>query len=161
MARRKRQKRAQGTKRKQTQPGTTIGEQVFAAVEKLTAGGAMTRSAAFKQVAKERKSTAGTVSVNFYRIANQKGVKLRRRRARSGAASPGRPASSPGRIKALLDQLADPGRMLIPVGDREKQELILVEREGGETRERPVPRPTGQGISFVPLLGRFAWESEG
>jgi protein-L-isoaspartate(D-aspartate) O-methyltransferase len=69
-------------------------------------------------------------------------------------------AASPQVPPALVDQLAEPGRMLIPVGDRESQELILVEREGGETRERPVPRPAGRGISFVPLLGRFAWESE-
>jgi hypothetical protein len=46
--------------------------------------------------------------------------------------------------------------MLIPVGDRDRQALILVERQNGETRERPVPRPTGKGISFGPLLGRFA-----
>ena len=69
-------------------------------------------------------------------------------------------AASPQVPPALVDQLADPGRMLIPVGDRERQELILIEREGGQTRERPVPRPTGQGISFVPLLGRFAWQGE-
>jgi protein-L-isoaspartate(D-aspartate) O-methyltransferase len=70
-------------------------------------------------------------------------------------------AASPQLPPALVDQLADPGRMLIPVGDRDRQELILVERQGGATTERPVPRSTGKGISFVPLLGRFAWESEG
>jgi protein-L-isoaspartate(D-aspartate) O-methyltransferase len=65
-------------------------------------------------------------------------------------------AASPSVPPALLDQLADGGRMLIPVGSREKQELMLVEKEGGEVRERPV-----QETTFVPLLGRFAWEVEG
>ena len=46
------------------------------------------------------------------------------------------------------------------VGDRSRQELILIEREGGTTREEPVPGPEGQRISFVPLLGRFAWEGD-
>lgn len=66
-------------------------------------------------------------------------------------------AASPSVPPALLDQLADPGRMLIPVGTRDRQDLILVEKEGGETRERPVQ----EACSFVPLLGRFAWEIEG
>lgn len=65
-------------------------------------------------------------------------------------------AASPSIPPALLDQLADPGRMLIPVGSREKQELMLVEKEGGLVRETVV-----QDARFVPLLGRFAWEVEG
>ena len=58
---------------------------------------------------------------------------------------------------ALIDQLADPGRMLIPLGGRERQELVLIEKEGGIVRQRPVQ----DACSFVPLLGRFAWEVEG
>ena len=70
-------------------------------------------------------------------------------------------AASPRLPPALVDQLADPGRMLIPVGDRDRQELILVEKEGGAVRERTVAHPTGGSSSFVPLLGRFAWEGKG
>ena len=66
-------------------------------------------------------------------------------------------AASPSPPPALVDQLADPGRMLIPVGSRERQELMLIEREGGVVRERSVQ----DACSFVPLLGRFAWETEG
>ena len=66
-------------------------------------------------------------------------------------------AASPSVPPALLDQLADPGRMLIPIGNRDRQDLILIEKEAGATRERPVQ----EACSFVPLLGRFAWEVEG
>lgn len=66
-------------------------------------------------------------------------------------------AASPSVPPALLDQLADPGRMLIPVGSRERQELMLVEKEAGAVRERSVQ----EACTFVPLLGRFAWEVEG
>ena len=47
--------------------------------------------------------------------------------------------------------------MLIPIGSRDRQDLILIEKEAGATRERPVQ----EACSFVPLLGRFAWEVEG
>ena len=65
-------------------------------------------------------------------------------------------AASPSVPKAYLDQLQDPGRMLIPVGTREAQELILVKKEDGEVTEEAV----GVGCTFVPLLGRFAWKEE-
>lgn len=65
-------------------------------------------------------------------------------------------AASPKVPKAYLDQLADPGRMLIPVGTRESQDLILVRKYGGTITEEPVQA----GCTFVPLLGRFAWKEE-
>lgn len=65
-------------------------------------------------------------------------------------------AASPSIPGALLDQLDDPGRMLIPVGSKESQELVLARREGGRVLEEPVQA----GCTFVPLLGRFAWRDE-
>ncbi|MBW3534545.1 MAG: protein-L-isoaspartate(D-aspartate) O-methyltransferase [Gemmatimonadetes bacterium] len=65
-------------------------------------------------------------------------------------------AASPSVPEALVEQLADPGRMLIPVGSRDEQSLLLVRREDGEVREEVL----GEGASFVPLLGRFGWASE-
>ena len=65
-------------------------------------------------------------------------------------------AASPSIPKAYLDQLADPGRMLIPVGTKDAQDLILVRKEGGEITEEAVQA----GCTFVPLLGRFAWKEE-
>lgn len=65
-------------------------------------------------------------------------------------------AASPSVPKALVDQLADGGRMLIPVGSRDIQELILVRRTGFAVTEEAV----GGEVKFVPLLGRFAWGEE-
>jgi protein-L-isoaspartate(D-aspartate) O-methyltransferase len=63
-------------------------------------------------------------------------------------------AASPSVPTALLEQLADGGRILIPVGDREIQDLVMVTREGDDFREESV-----QGrCSFVPLLGRQGWQ---
>ncbi|HEY0020109.1 MAG TPA: protein-L-isoaspartate(D-aspartate) O-methyltransferase [Longimicrobium sp.] len=55
----------------------------------------------------------------------------------------------------LKEQLAEGGRMLIPVGGRTTQQLMLVERQGNTFTQREVTECT-----FVPLLGRFGWTSE-
>lgn len=65
-------------------------------------------------------------------------------------------AASPSVPDALVDQLDDPGRMLIPVGTREAQELLLVRKEGGRVTEEVAE----EACTFVPLLGRFAWQEE-
>lgn len=65
-------------------------------------------------------------------------------------------AASPGIPPALVDQLADPGRMLIPVGSRDEQELLLVRKEEGEVTEEVAL----EEVTFVPLLGTFAWTEE-
>lgn len=65
-------------------------------------------------------------------------------------------AASPSIPSALVDQLGDGGRMLIPVGARESQDLVLVQKAGFAVTEEIVK---GE-CTFVPLLGRFAWKSE-
>ena len=63
-------------------------------------------------------------------------------------------AGGPEIPEPLLDQLAVGGRMLIPVGSRGSQRLVMV-------------RHTPQGLqyeevldcAFVPLVGRFGWEA--
>lgn len=65
-------------------------------------------------------------------------------------------AASPSIPSALVDQLADEGRMLIPIGSRESQDLVLVRRTGFAVTEEIVK----DECTFVPLLGRFAWKSE-
>lgn len=65
-------------------------------------------------------------------------------------------AASPSIPPALIDQLGEGGRMLIPVGSLESQELILVRKEAGEVTQHVV---AGE-CTFVPLLGRFAWKGE-
>ncbi len=54
---------------------------------------------------------------------------------------------------SLLSQLADPGRLVIPTGDRHLQDLVLVQKVGGLIfREELVP------CSFLPLIGKEGWQ---
>ncbi|MCF7981516.1 MAG: protein-L-isoaspartate(D-aspartate) O-methyltransferase [Pseudomonadales bacterium] len=48
----------------------------------------------------------------------------------------------------LLSQLADPGRMVIPVGPDEHQELVLVTKN-----KEGIKREALEAVRFVPLLG--------
>jgi protein-L-isoaspartate(D-aspartate) O-methyltransferase len=61
-------------------------------------------------------------------------------------------AGGPEVPQPLVDQLAPGGRMLVPVGGKEMQRLVLVEKtpHGVETEEVA-------DVTFVPLLGRFGW----
>jgi hypothetical protein len=73
-----------------------IGPEIHAKVTELVAGG-MSKSDAFKQVAKERKSSEGTVSANFYRVARQQGESRKRgATATRGAAGRNRSATQRG-----------------------------------------------------------------
>jgi protein-L-isoaspartate(D-aspartate) O-methyltransferase len=65
-------------------------------------------------------------------------------------------AASPGVPGTLFEQLGEGGRMLIPVGDRTAQELMLVRKVDGEAVEESVQ----DRCTFVPLLGRYGWNDE-
>ena len=61
-------------------------------------------------------------------------------------------AASPDVPQPLVDQLADGGRMLVPVGGRDEQRLVLITRNGASlAREELDP------VRFVPLLGDHGW----
>jgi protein-L-isoaspartate(D-aspartate) O-methyltransferase len=53
----------------------------------------------------------------------------------------------------LVEQLCENGKMLIPLGSRYSQELILVMKEDGEV----VTKSLG-GCAFVPLIGEYGWK---
>lgn len=62
-------------------------------------------------------------------------------------------AASPQVPQPLAEQLADGGRLIIPLGDRETQQLTAFRRQGDQmTRERL------SDVRFVPLLGQFGFE---
>ena len=65
-------------------------------------------------------------------------------------------AAGPTIPPALLDQLAPHGRLVLPVGGREDQHLIVVTREpDGALQERSLGP-----VRFVPLVGAQGWERE-
>ncbi len=61
-------------------------------------------------------------------------------------------AGAPEIPSALVDQLGDAGRLVIPVGAREEQDLLLVTKKDGKTTTRKVAL-----CRFVPLRGREGW----
>jgi protein-L-isoaspartate(D-aspartate) O-methyltransferase len=54
----------------------------------------------------------------------------------------------------LVQQLAEGGRMVLPVGNPDNQTLTVVENVGGEIRQR-----TYGDCKFVKLVGKYAWEA--
>ena len=61
-------------------------------------------------------------------------------------------AGAPSIPQPLVDQLAEGGRLLIPVGDRDMQKLVMAERKGGEVTVHDVAP-----VRFVPLVGHHGW----
>jgi protein-L-isoaspartate(D-aspartate) O-methyltransferase len=65
-------------------------------------------------------------------------------------------AAAPSVPQPLIDQLAMSGRLIIPVGDRLTQDLVLVERVPEGIRKSFLG-----GVRFVDLVGKWGWkESE-
>lgn len=64
-------------------------------------------------------------------------------------------AGGPSVPQALVDQLAEGGRLLIPVGDKEEQTLKLVIRRGTQVETQDIAP-----VRFVPLYGTHGWEQQ-
>lgn len=61
-------------------------------------------------------------------------------------------AAAPGVPEDLRRQLAEGGRLLVPVGDERDQELLRLARRDGAWEEETV-----EAARFVPLLGEDGW----
>jgi protein-L-isoaspartate(D-aspartate) O-methyltransferase len=63
-------------------------------------------------------------------------------------------AASPSVPEELIDQLADEGKIVIPVGGMYTQQLVVLKKEGDKTI-----KTESIGVRFVPLLGKKGWEN--
>jgi len=61
-------------------------------------------------------------------------------------------AAAPSIPAPLVEQLAENGRLIIPVGDAEKQMLLRIRKSTGEILQEKL-----FACQFVPLRGRYGW----
>jgi len=64
-------------------------------------------------------------------------------------------AAAPEVPQPLLDQLADGGRLVAPVGPAGFQNLICVQKKGKRTTTRQLAP-----VAFVPLIGEYGWPED-
>jgi protein-L-isoaspartate(D-aspartate) O-methyltransferase len=63
-------------------------------------------------------------------------------------------AGSPDVPAPLLDQLAEGGTLLIPLGGKDEQQLVSFQRRDGAITRRDIAP-----VRFVPLLGTHGWQA--
>ena len=63
-------------------------------------------------------------------------------------------AASPNIPQPLIHQLADGGRMVLPIGGNESQDLKLLTLNGGQVTETELGT-----VEFVPLIGRYGFHN--
>jgi protein-L-isoaspartate(D-aspartate) O-methyltransferase len=64
-------------------------------------------------------------------------------------------AGGPKIPEPLLEQLADPGTLIIPVGDKSFQELQMVVKQEGK-----YTKTTVESVRFVSLIGQHGWKND-
>lgn len=64
-------------------------------------------------------------------------------------------AGAPAVPPPLVEQLAEGGRLVIPVGRSEHQELLRIVKRDGRTSQESL-----YACRFVPLLGRYGWRQD-
>ena len=63
-------------------------------------------------------------------------------------------AAAPEPPAPLVEQLAEGGRLLVPIGSRDEQTLVVLTRRGDAVHERRIAR-----VRFVTLLGAQRWQA--
>jgi protein-L-isoaspartate(D-aspartate) O-methyltransferase len=61
-------------------------------------------------------------------------------------------AAAPSVPPPLVEQLGNGGRLVVPVGRSEQQELLRITKRDGETSQESL-----YACRFVPLVGRYGW----
>jgi protein-L-isoaspartate(D-aspartate) O-methyltransferase len=64
-------------------------------------------------------------------------------------------AGAPGLAQPWVQQLAEGGRLVAPVGDRWTQELVVARKVGGKIEQK-----SEGGCCFVPLIGEHGWPEQ-
>lgn len=64
-------------------------------------------------------------------------------------------AAAPLVPEPLLEQLAVGGRLIIPVGSRDGQDLVVAQKSASGCRMRSI-----SPVAFVPLRGRYGWKED-
>ena len=62
-------------------------------------------------------------------------------------------AGAPSVPEPLLAQIAEGGRMLVPVGTKDEQRLVIYRRVNGKLEQKDVAP-----VRFVPLVGHHGWD---
>jgi protein-L-isoaspartate(D-aspartate) O-methyltransferase len=61
-------------------------------------------------------------------------------------------AAAPEAPASLIEQLSDPGRLIIPIGPPQTQTLTLIQKREGQLQSRAIAQ-----CVFVPLIGAQGW----
>jgi protein-L-isoaspartate(D-aspartate) O-methyltransferase len=64
-------------------------------------------------------------------------------------------AGGPEVPQPLIDQLMDPGLLLIPIGERRAQRLVCVQKKDGKIRTESM-----SNVRFVDLIGTHGWNED-
>jgi len=64
-------------------------------------------------------------------------------------------AAAPDVPKTLIEQLKDGGRMILPIGDSSRQELVRIDLKNGVQNKTML-----NYCLFVPLVGKYGWPEE-
>src|SRR5205823_3872883 len=115
-----------------------VGPEIYSKVTELVKGG-MSKADAFKQIAKERDSSEGTVSANFYRVARQQGqgrsARRRRSAARPSVTQRGVASAQRGRGNGRTSTDGDLASLAKQIGDLTQELVRRVEERDRRIRE--------------------------
>ena len=113
-------------------PRGGVAEAIFAEVETMTAGGAMSKSDAFEDISRRTGRRAGTVAANYYRIARKRGVALEPRMRRGRPPGSGRATADVEAVIATLDEAV---KELARLVRRQESELATLRAQAAQFDE--------------------------